>query len=62
MAAMIAVCSGLGKTLKTVAICPIDYRTYPVLLSRDCSQYKLTSLMPIPMESHYKEAQDLYLA
>lgn len=60
---MIAVCSGVGKMLKTVAICPIDYRTYSVLLSRDCSQYKqVTSLVPIPMESHYKEAQDLYPA
>ncbi|XP_017370060.1 28S ribosomal protein S18c, mitochondrial-like isoform X2 [Cebus imitator] len=62
MAAMVAVCGGLGRKkvtqLVTAAISLTHPRTHTVLWRRGFSQYKQISSnedLPIPMESPYKE-------
>uniref|UniRef100_A0A5F4W0L6 28S ribosomal protein S18c, mitochondrial n=1 Tax=Callithrix jacchus TaxID=9483 RepID=A0A5F4W0L6_CALJA len=62
MAAMVAVCGGLGRKkvthLVTAAISLTHPRTHTVLWRRGFSQYKQVSSnedLPIPMESPYKE-------
>ncbi|KAM9087132.1 small ribosomal subunit protein bS18m isoform 1-T1 [Megaptera novaeangliae] len=62
MAALVALCSGLGRrTLThfvTAAICLTDSGTHAVLWRRSCSQYKQVTSnedLPVPMENPYKE-------
>ncbi|KAL2780540.1 28S ribosomal protein S18c, mitochondrial isoform 3 [Daubentonia madagascariensis] len=62
MAAMVAVCSGLGRKkltcLVTADVCFTHPGTHAVLWSRGCSQYKQVTSnedMPVPMENPYKE-------
>ncbi|XP_061048437.1 small ribosomal subunit protein bS18m isoform X1 [Eubalaena glacialis] len=62
MAAMVALCSGLGRrTLMhfvTAAVCLTDSGTHAVLWRRSCSQYKQVTSnedLPYPMENPYKE-------
>ncbi|XP_068398825.1 small ribosomal subunit protein bS18m isoform X3 [Eschrichtius robustus] len=62
MAAMVALCSGLGRrTLThfvTAAVCLTDSGTHAVLWRRSCSQYKQVTSnedLPVPMENPYKE-------
>ncbi|KAB0390200.1 hypothetical protein E2I00_007906, partial [Balaenoptera physalus] len=62
MAALVALCSGLGRrTLThfvTAAVCLTDSGTHAVLWRRSCSQYKQVTSnedLPVPMENPYKE-------
>ncbi|XP_008567017.1 PREDICTED: 28S ribosomal protein S18c, mitochondrial isoform X3 [Galeopterus variegatus] len=62
MAAMVAVCAGLGRKKLTnsvaTAVCLKDPGSHAVLWRRGCSQYKqITSNedLPVPMENPYKE-------
>ncbi|XP_062964487.1 small ribosomal subunit protein bS18m [Cynocephalus volans] len=62
MAAMVAVCAGLGRKTLTnsvaTAVCLKDPGSHAVLWRRGCSQYKqITSNedLPVPMENPYKE-------
>ncbi|XP_069341654.1 small ribosomal subunit protein bS18m isoform X2 [Eulemur rufifrons] len=62
MAAVVALCRGLGRKkltrLVTAAVCFTHPGPHAVLWSRGCSQYKqVTSSedMPVPMENPYKE-------
>ena len=61
MAAMVALCSGLGKRkltrFTTAVVCLINPGIHAVLW-RSCSQYKQVTSnrdLPIPMENPYKE-------
>ncbi|XP_067592559.1 small ribosomal subunit protein bS18m isoform X1 [Pseudorca crassidens] len=61
MAAMVALCSGLGrralKHFVTAAVCLTDSGAHAVLW-RSCSQYKQVTSnedLPVPMENPYKE-------
>ncbi|XP_065752347.1 small ribosomal subunit protein bS18m-like isoform X1 [Phocoena phocoena] len=62
MAAMVALCSGLGRRMLThfvtAAVCLTDSGAHAVLWRRSCSQYKQVTSnegLPVPMENPYKE-------
>ncbi|XP_036056134.1 28S ribosomal protein S18c, mitochondrial isoform X2 [Onychomys torridus] len=59
MAAVVAVCSGLGrKSWITRAVGLADRGTYAALWRRGCSQYQQVASnedLPVPMENPYKE-------
>ncbi|KAM6159814.1 small ribosomal subunit protein bS18m isoform 2-T2 [Erethizon dorsatum] len=62
MAAMVAVCSGLGRKKLThwvaAAVCFTDPGTHTVIWRRGCSQYKQVTSnenLPVTMENPYKE-------
>uniref|UniRef100_A0A8C3WLV9 Small ribosomal subunit protein bS18m n=1 Tax=Catagonus wagneri TaxID=51154 RepID=A0A8C3WLV9_9CETA len=62
MAAVVSLCSGLGRKKSTdfltAAACLADPGTQAVLWRRSCSQYKQAASnedLPVPMENPYKE-------
>ncbi|EHB05202.1 28S ribosomal protein S18c, mitochondrial [Heterocephalus glaber] len=68
MAAVVTVCSGLGRKKLTywvtAAVCLTDSGTHTVLYRRACSQYKQVTSnknLPVPMENPYKEGLKKYI-
>ncbi|XP_010616094.1 28S ribosomal protein S18c, mitochondrial [Fukomys damarensis] len=59
MAAVVAVCSGLGRKKLpywvTAAVCLTDSGIYTVLWRRGCSQVTSNENLPVKMENPYKE-------